>query len=70
MVTRERETRWNTTKLAAGSTVHAAARSELSGYAVLYCNGRAMSGMVATSEPVTCKACKAAGATGGMGPYA
>lgn len=65
---RQRDSRYNVTRLAAGSTVHAFAGT-VGTKVVLFCTGRAMQDMVGTSERVTCKACIAAGAAGGMGAY-
>lgn len=54
--TRER-TEPNVTKLEAGAVVHAQARSGLTAYRVLFCNGQAVSMMVGTSADVTCARC-------------
>lgn len=68
---RQRDTRYNITKIDAGSVVHAkAATSTIPDRKVMFCTGRAVSDWAGTSEAVTCKACIAAGATGGMGPFA
>jgi hypothetical protein len=68
---RQRDTRYNITKIDAGSVVHAkAATNSIPDRKVMFCTGRAVSDWVGTSEKVTCKACIAAGASGGMGPFA
>ena len=67
---RQRDTRYNITKIDAGSVVHAkAATNSIPDRKVMFCTGRAVSDWAGTSEAVTCKACIAAGATGGMGPF-
>lgn len=65
---RERDTRYNITKIDAGSVVHAKAATN-SNLKIMFCTGRAVRDWAGTSEKVTCKACIAAGATGGMGPF-
>jgi len=60
MRTRERDETHNATRFEAGAAVHAIARSGLTGYRVLFCNGRAVSSMVGTTAAVTCERCRQA----------
>lgn len=58
MTTRERDTSTNVSRIDGSGVIHAIARSENTiGLRVLFCNGRAVRGFVATNGAATCRSC-------------